>query len=47
MLDFTLLWVVTSEYYHLSMQNKWPTLYVSSSCLITILQFTDTNEWET
>ena len=33
MLDFTLLWVVTPKDYYSSMNDKFPTYYVISSCL--------------
>ena len=46
MLGYPLLWVVISAYYFSSMKDKYPTLYVSSSCLSTILHFTNKNEYE-
>ena len=43
MLDFPPLFVVTSTYYHSSMTDKYPTLYVRSCCLLMELKLTDTN----
>ena len=33
MLDFQLLWVLTSAYFYSLMKDKYPKFYVSSSCL--------------
>ena len=44
MIDFPLLWIVTSGDYYSSMKDKYKKLYVRSSCLSTTLQFTDTKK---
>ena len=46
MLYFPLIWVVTSKEIYSSMKYIQPIFYVSSFCLYTKLQFTDTNEYK-
>ena len=42
--SFSLLWVVTSANYYLSMKYKYPALYVGASYIFTTLKFTDAYE---
>ena len=46
MLDVPPLWAVTSTNYYSCMKDKYPTIYVISSCIFTRLKFNDMNEQE-
>ena len=44
MLAFSLFFVFIYADYDLSMNDKYPIFYVTSSCFFTALQLTDTND---